>query len=164
MSTHHLQLFAEDWEIRPRLTCTATPDAVCRRRPVDTDQESWTGEDETTPGHGCWAVEWAEDAGWDTVTAADGILSSVDVEVTYDEGVVVYLAPPQPTLPDLAEPSAAHDRALREQIARDIEQHYIGPDCDRNPATGADSPHAAEHRAFDDGLEVAARIAREEDQ
>lgn len=59
---------------------------------------------------------------------------------------------------------AAHDCELREQIARDIEQHYIGPDCDRNPATGADSPHAAEHRAFDDGLEAAARIAREEDQ
>ena len=39
MTTHHLQLFAEDGEIRPRLTCTATPDAVCRRRPVDTDQE-----------------------------------------------------------------------------------------------------------------------------
>ena len=94
MSTHHLQLFAEDGEIRPRLTCTATPDAVCRRRPVDTDQESWTDEDETTPGHECWAVEWAEDGGWDTVTAADGILSSVDVEVTYDEGVVVDLAPP----------------------------------------------------------------------
>ena len=116
MSTHHLQLFAEDGEIRPRLTCTATPDAVCRRRPVDTDQESWTDEDETTPGHECWAVEWAEDAGWDTVTAADGILSSVDVEVTYDEGVVVDLAPPQPTLPDLAEPSDAEVRAAAEAL------------------------------------------------
>ena len=119
MSTHHLQLFAEDGEIRPRLTCTATPDSVCRRRPVDTDQESWTDEDETTPGHECWAVEWAEDGGWDTVTAADGILSSVDVEVTYDEGVVVDLAPPQPTLPDLAEPSDAEVRAA----AVEFEQH-----------------------------------------
>ena len=111
MSTHHLQLFAEDGEIRPRLTCTATPDSVCRRRPVDTDQESWTDEDETTPGHECWAVEWAEDGGWDTVTAADGILSSVDVEVTYDEGVVVDLATPHQTLPDLAEPSDAEVQA-----------------------------------------------------
>ncbi len=111
MSTHHLQLFAEDGEIRPRLTCTATPDAVCRRRPVDPDQESWTDEDETTPGHECWAVEWAEDAGWDTVTAADGILSSVDVEVTYEEGVVVDLTPPQPTLPDPADPTDAEVRA-----------------------------------------------------
>ena len=80
-----------------------------------TDQESWTDEDETTPGHECWAVEWAEDAGWDTVTAADGILSSVDVEVTYDEGVVVDLTPPQPTLPDLAEPSDAEVRAAAEE-------------------------------------------------
>ena len=119
MSTHHLQLFAEDGEIRPRLTCTATPDSVCHRRPVDTDQESWTDEDETTPGHQCWAVEWAEDGGWDTVTAADGILSSVDVEVTCDEGVVVDLAPPQPTLPDLAEPSAAEVQAA----VLEIEQH-----------------------------------------
>ena len=55
MSTHHLQLFAEDGEIRPRLTCTATPDAVCRRRPVDTDQESWTDDaDVATTGHGRW--------------------------------------------------------------------------------------------------------------
>ena len=59
---------------------------------------------------------------------------------------------------------AAHDRALREQIARDIEQHYLGPDFDRNPATGGDSPHAAEHRAFDEGLEAAALIVREEGQ
>ena len=64
--------------------------------------------------------------------------------------------------PSVHECLAAHDRALREQIARDIEQHYLGPDFDRNPATDADSPHAAEHKAFDDGLEVAARIAREE--
>ena len=120
MSTHHLQLFAEDGEIRPRLSCTATPDAVCRRRPVDTDQESWTDEDETTPGHECWAVEWAEAAGWDTVTAADSILSSVDVEVTYDEGVVVDLAPPQPTLPDLAEPSDAEVRAAAEESTTDL--------------------------------------------
>ena len=102
MSTHHLQLFAEDGEIRSRLTCTATPDAVCRRRPVDPELESWTDEDETTPGHECWAVEWAEAGGWDTVTAADGILSSVDVEVTYEEGVVVDLAPPQPPQPPSA--------------------------------------------------------------
>ena len=153
MSTHHLQLFAEDGEIRPRLTCTATPDAVCRRRPVDTDQESWTDEDETTPGHECWAVEWAEDAGWDAVTAADGILSSVDVEVTYDEGVVVDLAPPQPTLSDLAEPSAAHDRALREQIAQKIEVEMRRHD---NAQIG--------FSAVGDAYAHAARIAREEGQ
>lgn len=116
MSVHHLELVAEDGEIRPRLTCTATPDAPCRRRPVDPDQESWTDEDETTPGHECWAVEWVEYAGWDTVTAADGILSSVDVEVSYEEGVVVDLTPPQPTLPVLAEPSDAEVNAAARAI------------------------------------------------
>ena len=116
MSTHHLQLFAEDGEIRPRLTCTATPDAVCRLRPVDPDQDSWTEEDETTPGHECRAVEWAEEAGWDTVIAADGILSSVDVEVGYDEGVIISLTSPQPPLPDLAEPTDVEVRAAAEAV------------------------------------------------
>ena len=58
---------------------------------------------------------------------------------------------------------AAHDRALREQIARDIEQHYLGPDSGRR-FDGRDAPDAAEREAFDEGLQVAARIARGEDQ
>lgn len=58
---------------------------------------------------------------------------------------------------------AAHDRALREQIARDIEQHYLGPDAGRR-FDGRDAPDAAEMEAFDEGLQFAARIARGEDQ
>lgn len=129
MSVHHLQLVAEDGEIRPRLTCTATPDSPCRRRPVDPDRESWTDADETTPGHECWAVEWAEDGGWETITAADGILSSVDVEVTYEEGVVVDLTPPQPTLPDIAGPTTAEvEAAARAMDAFDsAEEGVISP-------------------------------------
>ena len=146
MSTHHLQLFAEDGEIRPRLTCTATPDAPCRRRPVDTDQESWTDEDETTPGHECWAVEWAEDGGWDTVTAADGILSVVDVEVSYEDGPVISLAPPQPTLPDLAEPSDAEVRAATETFI-----------CEWNTAVD-DSPNAT-HGSVDEFVSPIMRAA-----
>ena len=53
----------------------------------------------------------------------------------------------------------AHDRALREQIARDIEKHYLGPDSGRC-FDGRDAPDAAERAAFDEGLQVAARIAR----
>lgn len=140
MSTHHLQLFAEDGEIRPRLTCTATPDAVCRRRPVDPDQESWTDEDETTPGHECWAVEWIEDDGWDTVTAADGILSSVDVEVTYEEGVGVVLAPPQPTLPDPADPTDAEvQAAARAMFDVADEQMHFPTGFDQAPEPLADT-------------------------
>jgi hypothetical protein len=57
----------------------------------------------------------------------------------------------------------AHDRALRKQIARDIEQHYLGPDSGRC-FDGRDAPDAAEREAFDEGLQFAARIARGEDQ
>jgi hypothetical protein len=161
MSVHHLELFAEDGEIRPRLTCTATPDAPCRRRPLDPDQESWTDEDETTPGHECWAVEWAQDVVWDTVfVETDGVLSTVDVEVSYEEGVVVGLTPPEPTLPDPTDPTYAEVRAAAEAMdgydsavegvtqSWDVltemsQQHYLG------------SARAAL---------VAARIARGEDQ
>lgn len=57
----------------------------------------------------------------------------------------------------------AHDRALREQIARDIEKHYLGLDSGRR-FDGRDAPDAAERAAFDEGLQLAARIARGGDQ
>lgn len=56
---------------------------------------------------------------------------------------------------------AAHDRELREQVAREIERHYLGPDSGRR-FDGRDAPDAAERDAFDEGLQVAARIARGE--
>ena len=56
---------------------------------------------------------------------------------------------------------AAHDQALREQIARDIEQYCLGPDSGRR-FDGRDAPDAAEREAFDEGLQLAARIARGE--
>ena len=57
----------------------------------------------------------------------------------------------------------AHDRALREQVSRDIEQHYLGPDSGRC-FDGRDAPNAAEMEAFDEGLQFAASIARGEEQ
>ena len=57
----------------------------------------------------------------------------------------------------------AHDRALREQIARDIEKHYLGLDSGRR-FDGRDAPDEAERAAFDEGLQLAARIARGGDQ
>ena len=59
---------------------------------------------------------------------------------------------------------AAHDRELREQVAQDIEAHYLGPDAGRNPLTGADSSDALLNWAYDEGLQAAARIARGEEQ
>ena len=58
---------------------------------------------------------------------------------------------------------AAHDRALREQIEREIEQYYLGPESGRF-FDGRPALDAAEVEAFDDGLQLAARIARGEEQ
>ena len=88
---HYLQVVSYDGgDPSLRLMCTAPPDAPCRRRPVDPYQETWT---DTTPGHECWAVEWIEEDGWESVaTETDGILFSIGVQVYYDEGPVIAAA------------------------------------------------------------------------
>jgi hypothetical protein len=89
---HFIELHADRGEIAPRLVCTATPDAPCRRRPVDPDVESWTDDTETTSGHECWAVEWVDAGGWDSLTwgPESGTLARVPVDVSYDHrGVLV---------------------------------------------------------------------------
>ena len=96
-------------------------------------------------------------------------MSEEDGEMAFDRAIAAHdKALRRKWVQEATEDAIAHDealeKALREQIALDIEQHYLGPDFDRNPATGADSPHAAEHRAFDEGLEAAALIVREEGQ
>ena len=45
----------------------------------------------------CWAVEWAEDGGWGTVAAAEGVTwPLIPVTVEYDEGVLVAPITPHP--------------------------------------------------------------------
>lgn len=137
-TTHHfLQVVSDDGEAPSlRLVCTAPPDAACRRRPVDPGLESLTDEDETTPGHECGAVEWIEDAGWESIaTETDGILSSVGVRVYYDDGPVISpVSSEQPAAERMgterpgaenadtsgtsAEPSDAEVQAAAEAIAR----------------------------------------------
>lgn len=51
---------------------------------------------------------------------------------------------------------------IRAEIADEIEQHYLGADFGRNPTTGADSPDASLHDAYDEALNLAIRIARQE--
>ena len=52
-----------------------------------------------TAGHECWAVEWAEDGGWETVAAADDVTwPRIPVSVECDEGVIIAPIAPQPTL------------------------------------------------------------------
>lgn len=100
---HFIELYADRGEIAPRLVCIATPDALCRRRPVNPDAETWTEGDETTPGHDCWATEFIDGVGFDeSVTWApeSGVLVRVPVNVSYDHRGV--LAAPV-ALPDPAD-------------------------------------------------------------
>ena len=98
--SHYLTI-SDDWdELRLKLVCTATPDAHCRMRPSD-DRETWNdGDPDLTAGHECWAVEWAEMGGWETVAAADGVTTwpRIPVSVERDEGVVIAPILPQPIL------------------------------------------------------------------
>lgn len=59
------------------------------------------------------------------------------------------------------ERDAAREQALREEIAQEIEAKYLGPDSGRG-YDGRESPDAALRNAYDEGLEMAARIARGE--
>lgn len=54
----------------------------------------------------------------------------------------------------------AREPLIREQIAKEIERHYLGPDSGRSPLDGRDAPDAHLRNAYDEGLEEAARIAR----
>ena len=97
--SHYLTIDADWDELRLKLVCTATPDAPCRMRPSD-DRETWHDDDpDLTAGHECWAVEWAEAGGWETVAAADGAQwPRIPVSVECDEGAIIAPIAPQPTL------------------------------------------------------------------
>ena len=57
---------------------------------------------------------------------------------------------------------AAAEPHIRAKIAAEIEQRYLGADFGRNPVTGAYSPDSRLHDAYDEGLNLAARIAQEQ--
>lgn len=100
---HFIELYADRGEIAPRLVCTATLDAPCRRRPVNPDAETWTEGDETTPGHDCWTTDFIDGVGFDESVLwgpESGTIVRVPVEVSYDHRGV--LAAPV-VLPDPAD-------------------------------------------------------------
>lgn len=99
--THHLTIEDDMRGPQLRLRCTATPDAPCRMRPAEDDRESWSLDDpDLTPGHDCWAVEWASDGGWETVGPAAGAKwPIIPVVIEYDEGVVIAPVLPGEPLP-----------------------------------------------------------------
>ncbi|MFJ4038223.1 hypothetical protein ACIPVB_09050 [Microbacterium sp. NPDC090007] len=93
-SYHHVQLKIEGGELHRGFVCTAPEDAICRRRPAGFEEglmESWTAEQATETGWPCWAVEWVEAAGIEDAILGqeDGVLASVPVAISYDEGVSI---------------------------------------------------------------------------
>ena len=99
--SHYLAIDGYAEELRLKLICTATTDAPCRMRdPSDPDREEWhEGDPDLTPGHPCWAVEWSEEAGWESVASATDVeWPRIPVTVEYDEGVIVAPVAPQPDL------------------------------------------------------------------
>ena len=57
---------------------------------------------------------------------------------------------------DAIRAAAPHLRAAWEQeLAEKIRAKFLGPDFGRNPVNGQDSPDAALHAAYDEGLQTA---------
>ena len=60
------------------------------------------------------------------------------------------------TAQDALSAAAPHLRAAWEQeMAEKIRAKFLGPDFGRNPVNGQDSPDAALHAAYDEGLQTA---------
>lgn len=102
-TTHYLAICTDDGEPRLTLVCTAAPGADCRKRPKDANErEGWYMDDpdiEWVDGP-CWAVEYAEDGGWETVQCEEGAsFPRIPVSVVYDEGPVIAPIAPHPLLP-----------------------------------------------------------------
>ena len=110
-TSHYLRIDDYD-EIRLELVCAAAPGSPCRLRPAD-GREVWTYDDADLIDSGvCWAVEWADEGGWETIAAAEGVtwpLIPVTVECEFERPVVAPVVP-QPDLPIRAE----HDRERAE--------------------------------------------------
>ena len=97
--SHHLEI---DFDMMSgpelRLVCTATPGSPCRMRPAD-DREHWSYSDPDLIDGECWAVEWVEAGGMETMASADDVTwPTIPVTVAYDEGVVLAPVAPHPPL------------------------------------------------------------------
>ena len=105
-------------------------------------------------------------ATWLTATCEQIIdhLEAQQTEASLRRGLADITAGRTVDLGSFAQPVAiaAAEPHIRAKIADEIEQHYLGADFGRNPTTGADSPDASLHDAYDEALNLAARIARQE--
>lgn len=101
-AVHWLAIDADWGEPRLKLVCTAARGAYCRKRHPDPDVEEWLPDDsDLIDTDRCWAVEWAEDAGWESVQVEEGAeFPPIPVSVTCDEGPMLAPILPHPTLPE----------------------------------------------------------------
>lgn len=122
-AVHWLAIDADWGEPRLKLVCTAARGAYCRKRHPDPVVEEWLPDDpDLIDTDRCWAVEWAEDAGWESVQVAEGAeFPPIPVSVACDEGPVL-----APILPHPALPEPERVKPSREDVARVI-CSYSGP-------------------------------------
>lgn len=101
-TTHYITIEKATWSTRGEvilnLVCTAAPGASCRKRPTD-EREEWTLDDPDLIDGQCWAAEWVQEGGWETVATDHDEIGRVPVDVEYIEGVLVSPVAPHPTLP-----------------------------------------------------------------
>lgn len=83
-TVHHIAI---EWDEEPRLrlTCSAAPGAPCRMRPAD-DRETWYVGDPDLVDGDCWAVEWVEAGGWESVGWQGRDIPPIPVVVDFGEG------------------------------------------------------------------------------
>ena len=114
--SHHLEIdFGMMSGPELRLICTATPGSPCRIRPAD-DREHWHHDDPDLIDGECWAVEWVECVGMETMASADGVTwPTIPVTVEYDEGPVIAPIAPHPLLwPPSNSERTTHDHRNRQ--------------------------------------------------
>lgn len=103
MSVHALQIVSNCGELSIALACRAVEGADCRMRPpIGSDRENWVvGEPGLVDGP-CWALDWIEATSIQEALVfdggGDGVVLAAEVNVSYDEGVIVTLAAPHSTL------------------------------------------------------------------
>ncbi len=124
MPDHYLRIHDDyDDELRLALVCAAAPGSPCRLRPAD-GREEWTDTDTDLIDSVCWAVEWAEAGGWETIAAAEGVTwPMIPVTVEYECGPVVAPVIPQPDLPIRAEYDRERAEHAEAALARVRELH-----------------------------------------
>jgi hypothetical protein len=112
-----------DFEPRLKLECTAAAGAECRMRPADGREEYYLDDPDLVDGGKCWAVEWVEDGGWDTIQCEEGEeFPRIPIEITNDDGPVIHPAAPHPLLPS-ADQQTATDPELAAIVSRVLREH-----------------------------------------